>query len=79
MDDGSSALFWLMALCFGGAVIGNYFALEDKKLKYRMRQAAEDESLKEIVQRLEKIERRMANIETIVLDREKQQEFERRL
>ncbi len=74
-----SAIVWLVVLCLGCMALGNYYSLERMKLEKRLRREGEDEPMKDLVQRLDKIERRMANLETIVLDREKQQEFECRL
>lgn len=72
-------MFWLVVLVLGCVVLVGQYNLESKKLEARKRRDVEDDSIKEIVRRLQKIEQRMANIETIVLDREKHDEFERRL
>lgn len=44
-----------------------------------MRQEIEDELVGKLDDRIDSIERRMSNIETIVLDREKHEEFDRSL
>lgn len=70
-------MFWLFLM--GSVITGCIFSYKEKKLKADLESRRLQEPSRDLLQRLERIEARMANLETLVLDQEKQHEFDRRL
>jgi hypothetical protein len=76
MDPGAMIVA-IVALVLGYRFLR--FAIEQGVAQKNQRYAQAAAPASELLQRLDRLEKRMANLETIVLDREKKNEFERSL
>jgi hypothetical protein len=70
------AIFGFLAVA---VIVDGIVKLYKIRLSTKTERRGNDAANTEMLARLEKLERRMANLETIVLDAEKKREFERAL
>ncbi len=70
--------FWLLIFAFASICVIADYLYKYKKAKLQA-QTLGAHAADAVAQRLEKIEKRLSNLETIVLDAEKSREFERQL